>query len=619
MVTFWNFDITLSYLTLSLALAGILLTIRNINRPLIACFKFCTGIVCTNSYLRLILSACGLLLLIYLALERHPYWTYKGTFTFIGVLPFMIFFSQISQKSYATNEKNTDTKIQSRKSNDKKSNTNLQVAKPKPTTIKTNRQTSNSKTISSDKKDQKNTVNLPEGDLKDEKIKELEERLHTAELTLAYTTRSLRQEQEKRKFEQTKRQQAEIKAKRLEQALLPQKHGLKEFSDLLCQTQQLVNMGSWEWKPESNDLFWSTGILRIHELDADESMTIKQSLQFIHPEYRSTLKHALHMAAEKNQAFDVDIKLVTAHKRTIWVRVVGKPVCTKDEPKKIQGLYINIDHEKKSERALVDLTKNLSQHLQTLKEESARATEEMDEFSYIVSHDLRAPMRVIDGFSAILEEDYSDKLDEEGFETIQTIQANVSKLNLMMNELLVLSAIGRKPMSREEINTCQLLKQTINTLKTDGIEFSESLPNILGDHNMINQLFTNLITNAIKFAKNHGDHQIEIGHEKTDMKSRSRFYVRDQGIGFDMKFHHKVFRAFKKLDKADAKSGVGMGLTIAKKIVERHQGKIWAQSKEGLGTTIYIELPTPRAKHADKETVPSDSTSLILDFQSLLT
>lgn len=600
MVTFWNFDITLSYLTLSLALAGIFLTLRNGNRQLTACLKFWTGVVCTNSNLRLLLSVCGLLFAIYLALERYPYWTLPGASTVMGFLPLLIFFSQISQKSLPRKEERSNI------------NTNKQIKKNKIQSPNTKKQIEKNKLQGSD-------ANRHDDDLQNEKIKELEDRLHTAELTLAYSTRSLRQEQEKRKFEETRRRQAENRAMRLEQDMLPQKHGLQEFCDLLCQTQQLVNTGSWEWKPDSNELFWSMGTFRLHELEVGGSITMKQSLQYIHPEYRSILKHAMHMAADKNKAFDVEVKLVTAHKRTIWVRVVGSPTSPEDEPKRIQGLYMNIDHEKRSERALVDLTKNLSQHLQTLKEESARTKEEMDEFSYIVSHDLRAPMRVIDGFSAILEEDYGDKLDDEGQETIQIIQANVAKLNTMMNELLIYSAVGRKPLAREEIVTNDLLNRIVGEQNTTGIIINDSLPNILGDQTLINQLFTNLIGNTIKFAKNHGEHQIEIGHETTDIKSMSRFFIKDQGIGFDMKFHTKIFKAFKKLNKTDVQGGVGMGLTIAKKIVERHQGKIWAQSQEGVGTTIYIELPSPRSKVNAKSNAPSNASSLVLDFQSLLT
>lgn len=221
---------------------------------------------------------------------------------------------------------------------------------------------------------------------------------------------------------------------------------------------------------------------------------------------------------------------------------------------------------------------------------------ELETFSYTVSHDLRSPLRAIEGFSQILMEDYADKLDEYGVEVVGTIISSINKMNDFVNDILKLSKLAKVKMFYNDINVASLVNETIPVLKAVRPAYKnvkvvvcDELPNISGDKVMMHQLFDNIIGNAIKYSSEVENPVVEIcGKQKGNF---IEYTVKDNGIGFDEQYKDKIFQVFSRLVSEDEYEGSGVGLSIVMRVIERHQGTIKVKSKRGEGTTFTFELP----------------------------
>ncbi len=249
--------------------------------------------------------------------------------------------------------------------------------------------------------------------------------------------------------------------------------------------------------------------------------------------------------------------------------------------------------EEEHKKAEEVLQKTLAE-LEKKTEELEEANTELESFSYSVSHDLRAPLRAIIGFSKILIEDYADKVGDEGRRLLNIIQDNTKKMENLIDDLLALSRIGRKEILLSDIDMYKLAETVFNEVKTlnpeRNIKFQiKPLPHVRGDEGLIRQVFFNLFSNAVKFTKTKENAIIEVGGY--DEGSRCVYYVKDNGVGFNMEYSDKLFNAFQRLHSEDEFEGTGIGLAIVKRIIIRHKGKIWAEGKENEGATFYFSLP----------------------------
>jgi signal transduction histidine kinase/HAMP domain-containing protein len=222
------------------------------------------------------------------------------------------------------------------------------------------------------------------------------------------------------------------------------------------------------------------------------------------------------------------------------------------------------------------------------------ANKELESFSYSVSHDLRAPLRAIEGFSNILLKDYVDKLDDEGKRFLNVIQNNAQKMEELINDLLALSRLGRKEIELSDIDMEKLAKTMFEelNLETDKVRVQfnvKPLPPVRGDQGMIRQVFANLLQNATKFTRLKEDAAIEVGGYRED--SHNVYYVKDNGAGFDMRYKDKLFGVFQRLHSGEEFEGTGIGLAIVQRIINRHGGRIWAEGKVNEGATFYFALP----------------------------
>ena len=226
------------------------------------------------------------------------------------------------------------------------------------------------------------------------------------------------------------------------------------------------------------------------------------------------------------------------------------------------------------------------------------ANKELESFSYSVSHDLRAPIRAINGYTRILVEDYVEKFDSDGIKVLHSIMHNSKKMGDLIDDLLAFSKLGRKQVTFLEINMTNLVKLVREELLfEDGENIPEFnvhvLPLAKGDQSLIKQVWINLISNAIKYSQYKPKTNIEIGaYEKDDFIV---YYVKDKGAGFDMEYYDKLFGVFQRLHSQEEFEGTGIGLAIVQKIVHRHNGTVWAESKLNEGTCFYFSLPAGQA------------------------
>jgi PAS domain S-box-containing protein len=234
--------------------------------------------------------------------------------------------------------------------------------------------------------------------------------------------------------------------------------------------------------------------------------------------------------------------------------------------------------------------------------ELRQRTEELEGFTYSVSHDMRAPVRAIDGFTRILIEEYSARVDEEGRRLLQIVRANTEKMGQLIDGLLALSRLGREKVIFSEIDMGDLACTSFQEQKAVGakernIKFKVApLPVAHGDKRLITQVFQNLLSNAIKFTRNEKEPEIEVGH--VPGPTEDVYFVRDNGVGFDMEHAHKLFGTFQRLHGADEFEGSGIGLATVRRIIDRHGGRVWAEAKPQRGATFYFSLPSRERRRA---------------------
>ena len=262
-------------------------------------------------------------------------------------------------------------------------------------------------------------------------------------------------------------------------------------------------------------------------------------------------------------------------------------------PEGIFILSVDITKRKLAEEGIKKLNVELEDRVTKRTQELKKANEELEAFSYSVSHDLRAPLRAIIGFSAILEEDYSNKLDDEAKRITAVIKNNTAKMGKLIDDLLTFSRMGRHEISKTNIDITEMVYEIINGISSNGHSKTKwvihSLPAVNADMNMMRQVWINLISNAVKYSGNTAIPEIEIGSFKDD--GNIVFFVEDNGVGFDEKYKNKLFKVFQRLHSNEEFEGTGIGLAIVEKIVSKHGGHVWAEAALNKGASFYFSLP----------------------------
>ena len=222
------------------------------------------------------------------------------------------------------------------------------------------------------------------------------------------------------------------------------------------------------------------------------------------------------------------------------------------------------------------------------------ANNELESFSYSVSHDLRAPLRAIDGYSRTILRGQGDKFDEHTRRQFDRIMESTRTMGQLIDDLLALSRLGRGALSLSGMNVADLAREVWEELKVDNPDGTAEIkighiPPGAGDRSLIKQVFVNILANAIKFTRVRPAPLVEVGGYGTE--TENVYYVRDNGVGFDMQYHDKLFGVFQRLHSTEDYEGTGVGLAIVQRIIQRHGGRVWAEGKVDEGACFYFTLP----------------------------
>jgi len=334
--------------------------------------------------------------------------------------------------------------------------------------------------------------------------------------------------------------------------------------------------------------------------DVDEfSANPELLVTLVHPDDQAIYEAHRHAHSEHAVEGEAEFRIVSKDGEVHWISHRCRPVF--DLRGNWLGIRVgnrDITARRTAEDKIIELNRDLERRVIERTEQLEAANQEMEAFSYSVSHDLRTPLRAIDGFSRILLDDYTNKLDDEGRRLLNVVRDNTSRMGQLIDDILKFSRTGRLELTFSEIDMERLAREVAEELKPadDNLQLEiEPVPKAWGDRAMMRQVFINLLSNAIKFCQSSDVVRIKVGGSIEG--DEVIYYVKDNGAGFDMQYVNKLFGVFQRLHSMTEFEGTGIGLAIVKRIITRHGGRVWAEGKVGEGATIYFALPKKEVEH----------------------
>ena len=339
--------------------------------------------------------------------------------------------------------------------------------------------------------------------------------------------------------------------------------------------------------------YWNRGAEELYGWSAQEALG-KHSQQLLKAEFpisieqvRAELLRTGRWEGELRKTKADGSPVVVASRWSLRQDEIGRPLA-------ILETNNDISDRKRREEEIRKLNLELGKRTNELE----ASNKELEAFAYSVSHDLRAPLRHMAGFTELLQKNIGPNLDEKGHRYIRIILESAKKMGTLIDDLLAFSRIGRAETRETMVSLEQLVKEVLSDVQpeTDGRKIDwkiGALPNLYGDRSMLRLVFVNLLSNAVKFTRTQPQAEIEIG--STDKKEEGVVvFVRDNGVGFDMKYAHKLFGVFQRLHQSDSFEGTGIGLATVQRIIHRHGGKVWAESLPNRGATFFFSVPSYR-------------------------
>jgi PAS domain S-box-containing protein len=339
-----------------------------------------------------------------------------------------------------------------------------------------------------------------------------------------------------------------------------------------------------------------------------EELTSRPLMDLIHPEDQSTVAANIRKRIEGGVPhIRYGLRMVRKDGATIHVEVFGARSEYNGRPA-ILGTLLDVTERKRAEDEIRGLNANLERRVEERTRALAEANKELEAFSYSVSHDLRAPLRHIGGFVELLQKRAEGTLDKTCQRYVDTISQAAKEMGMLIDDLLSFSRMGRAEMRATELNMGQIVRDTISELMSDtaGREIDwkiAELPRIQADPALMRQVMKNLLSNAMKYSRTRARAEIEIGHAPGD-QGEHVFFVRDNGVGFDMRYADKLFGVFQRLHESSEFEGTGIGLANVQRIIARHGGRTWAEGVVDRGATFYFSIPRSGEGQHETETHP---------------
>lgn len=437
-----------------------------------------------------------------------------------------------------------------------------------------------------------------------ERLKELAERYQTDVAQLADAAKAYRTrppfiiELAKRRLEASARLIGEIVSrKRAENALQESESAFRTLADAV---PQMV----WATRPDGWNTYFNQNWVDYTGLSLEESHGDGWSKPF-HPDDRVRAQEAWRKATAGESKYSLEARLRRKDGVYRWWLVRGEPL--RDQSGTIVkwfGTCTDIHDLKVAEAELRASRDNLEQRVDERTSELQSANRELEAFSYSISHDLRSPLRAIDGYSRMLVEEHNASLNDEGKRLLGVVRSETLRMATLIDELLAFSRVDRQRMQPCQIDMRALAMNALNEVQRANPKRKVRvniplLPTVRGEPAMLRQVWVNLLSNAMKFTRHREQAQIDIGVAQPN--GEQIFYVRDNGAGFDMAHAGKLFGVFQRLHGEEEFEGNGVGLAFVKRIVQRHNGRVWAEGSPGEGATFFFSIPVASGEQQPTE------------------
>jgi PAS domain S-box-containing protein len=345
---------------------------------------------------------------------------------------------------------------------------------------------------------------------------------------------------------------------------------------------------------EDKIVFINTAGVKLFGAQKARDLIGRSPMGFVHPDDRKKIQLRVRKLFEEHKPLPfVEHRIVRLDGVVIDVEMAAAPLTFEGKPA-AQVILHDITDRKRSEEEIRRLNLELEQRVVERTEELESANKELEAFSYSVSHDLRAPLRHIEGFVEILRATKADALDEEGQRHLQTIADSSRQMGKLIDDLLGFSRTTRVELRKIKVDLNEIIEGVLQEMQPDigsrEIEWEiGKMPQVEGDPALLRQVFYNLISNALKYTRTRRLAKIEINCTRTE--NEFVVYVRDNGVGFDPRYAQKLFGVFQRLHRASEFEGTGIGLANVRRIITRHGGRTWAESELDEGATFFISLP----------------------------
>lgn len=362
----------------------------------------------------------------------------------------------------------------------------------------------------------------------------------------------------------------------------------------LAQTSRMAHVGGWSLDIASQRATWTDEMARIYELPPDTMPTRDLAMAYFRGDDHARLDAAVRRAVRDGEPYDLELQLHMPDGRRKWVRALGRAVRDNGRTVRLEGITQDITDRRAAEEAVRDLNAQLEQRVADRTAQLLAANAELDSFAYAVSHDLRAPLRAMSGFSEALVEDYGPQLDATARSYLDQISLASRHMGELIDGLLVLSRSTRGLLQLDDVDVTALAERAVAELRRAEpgrqvqVDISPGL-RARGDHRMVDAVLRNLIGNAWKYSARNPAARIQVSQRQLDGHTWTE--VADNGAGFDMAHAGRLFKAFARLHRQDEFPGLGIGLATVQRIVNRHGGRIEADSAPGQGARFRFTLP----------------------------